>query len=74
MSPALGCRFYTLTDDVDVVYEVSKQVGDSREIGILWNNPDINIQWPDMEPIISKKEQQNLLVRDIDLSIYTNLV
>ena len=58
MSPGLGCGFYSLTDDVNVTYKISKLYGESEEIGIMWNDPDLKIPWPHREPIISKKDQQ----------------
>ena len=74
MSPGLGCAFYTLTDNVNVIYKISKLYGESKEIGILWNDPDLNIEWPNKNPIISKKDKKNFLVKDIKFQKYGDLI
>lgn len=38
--------FVTLTDDVEVTYEVSEFYTPNSESGIRFNDPEINIQWP----------------------------
>lgn len=38
--------FVTLTDDVEVTYEVSEFYTPGVEAGIRFNDPEINIQWP----------------------------
>jgi len=73
MSPGLGCGFYTLTNNVNVIYKISKLYGDSNEIGIRWNDPDLNIEWPNNDPIISEKDKKNLLIKDIDFEKYNDL-
>ena len=74
MSPGLGCGFYTLTDNVNVIYKISKLYGQSKDIGIRWNDSDLNIDWPSKDPILSKKDEENLLVKDIDFKKYKDLM
>lgn len=38
--------FVTLTDNVEVTYEVSEFYTPNSESGIRFNDPEINIQWP----------------------------
>lgn len=55
-----GCAhgFLTLEDHTDIMYEVSEFYAPNAERGLLWNDPEIGIQWP-MEPIlISEKDKQ----------------
>ena len=28
------------------------------ESGILWNDPEIGVKWPEMNPVLSKKDQE----------------
>ena len=74
MSPGLGCAFYALTDNVNVIYKISKLYGESKEIGIIWNDPDLNIDWPNDNPIVSEKDNNNLLLRDINFEKYDDLM
>lgn len=35
-----------------------------HEIGILWNDKDLNIKWPIKKPILSKKDQNNITFKE----------
>ncbi len=48
--------FLTLSDDVEVTYQVSEFYTPGAERGIRWNDPAIGIEWP-MEPtVMSRKD------------------
>lgn len=38
--------FCTLTRDCEVLYKVSADYGPSEEGGLLWNDPELGIEWP----------------------------
>jgi dTDP-4-dehydrorhamnose 3,5-epimerase len=48
--------FITLTDDVEVAYQVSQFYTPGKERGIRWNDPLFGIEWPTQTPIISEKD------------------
>jgi len=48
--------FFALEDNTVVLYQTSKEYDQSCERGIIWNDPDIGIKWPDMKPIVSQKD------------------
>lgn len=50
--------FCVLAKDADVLYKVSKEYSPKDELGIIWNDPTINISWPIEKPIISKKDNK----------------
>ena len=56
--------FYTLTDDVVLHYKCSKYRHSQSEIGILWNDSDLNIAWPKKKLIISEKDKNNYSFKD----------
>lgn len=57
--------FLALTDDVIFCYKQSAEYAPEREIGVLWNDPDLAIKWPlDGEPIVSAKDSRNRSFRD----------
>ena len=59
--------FITLTDDTEVMYFVSEAYNKPYEQGIIWNDPDLNIDWP-IKPInISEKDRKSSFLKDIFL-------
>ena len=50
--------FAVLGERVDFSYKVSSIYSAEHECGLIWNDPDIGIEWPVEEPILSKKDQQ----------------
>lgn len=58
--------FLALTDNVIFCYKQSAEYAPQREIGVLWNDPDLAIEWPlTQPPVISAKDQANALFRDV---------
>lgn len=50
--------FCTLSDDVMFLYKVDAVYAPHAEGGVLWNDPDLAIDWPlDGEPILSDKDR-----------------
>lgn len=56
--------FLALTDEVVIVYKMSKEYAPESDSGIIWNDPKLNIKWPIINPIISKKDSQLPLFQD----------
>lgn len=56
--------FFTLEDDVLVMYKVSDYYSPAHDGGIRWNDPDIAFPWPTRDIIISDKDGQLPLLRD----------
>jgi dTDP-4-dehydrorhamnose 3,5-epimerase len=52
--------FCTLTEVSEVVYKVDNYYSKEHECGIVWNDKTINIQWPEISPILSEKDKNNL--------------
>lgn len=48
--------FVTLTDDCEVIYEVSEFYTSEFEVGIKYNDPAFNIKWPIKITDISEKD------------------
>ena len=49
--------FVTLESDSEIVYKCSDYYAPETEGAILWNDPDIGIDWPtDADPILSEKD------------------
>ena len=55
-----GCAhgYQTLVDNTEVFYQVSQVYSPESERGILWNDPEFDIEWPtDKDLVISEKDQ-----------------
>ena len=66
-----GHGFLTLTNNAEVQYKVTKKWDPKFEKSILWNDPDLNIDWPlskleDLLPIISQKDSIGLLLKEAE--------
>ena len=57
--------FQVLEEDSEILYLHSGEWKKEYEIGVIWNDPDINVKWPLKETNISK--------RDMNLPRYKNL-
>ena len=59
--------FLTLSDHADVFYKTTDYYAPAYERAILWNDPDIGIEWPlTAEPALSAKDQAAQPFRDAD--------
>jgi dTDP-4-dehydrorhamnose 3,5-epimerase len=56
--------FCTLTDISEVVYKVDNIYSKDHERGIIWNDGDLKINWPVLQPILSDKDMNNLTFRE----------
>ncbi|MEM7030616.1 MAG: dTDP-4-dehydrorhamnose 3,5-epimerase [Chloroflexota bacterium] len=56
--------FYALTD-VTLTYIVDNYYNPADELGVHWNDPDLNLAWGTTNPIVSERDDQNPFLRDI---------
>lgn len=60
--PGFAHGFVVLSDIVDFNYKCTDYYHPEDEKGICWNDPDINIQWPENNPLLSVKDRGNPLL------------
>jgi len=48
--------FCTLRDDTEVLYKMSAEYAPSHEGGVLWNDADLGIAWPELEALTSPRD------------------
>jgi dTDP-4-dehydrorhamnose 3,5-epimerase len=63
--------FCTLTDCSEVLYKVDNCYSKESEAGIIWNDPDLNINWPVTDPILSAKDQNNMTLQEFVKKSYS---
>lgn len=54
----LAHGFVVLSEHADFEYKCTDYYDPSSEQCIIWNDPDIDIQWPIKHPILSEKDKQ----------------
>lgn len=58
--------FLTLTDDVEFLYRADSPYAPETERSIIWNDPDIGIDWRMESPILSEKDKIAPRFRECD--------
>ena len=65
--PGFAHGFCVLSERALFSYKCSDFYSQPSEVGVLWNDPDIGIEWPIAEPLLSDKDAKNLRLKDIPL-------
>jgi len=55
--------FVVLSDVADFIYKCTDYYHPQSEQGILWNDPDIGIEWPITDVQLSEKDQNNPVLK-----------
>ena len=61
--PGFAHGFATLSGIAEVQYKQTGFYEPATEGGIAWNDPDIAIQWPFRDPILSKRDQNQMSLK-----------
>ncbi len=61
-----GCAhgFVVLSETADVMYKCTDLYSPKDDRGLIWNDPDIGIDWPVADPVLSPKDAQLPRFRD----------
>ena len=72
--PGFAHGFYVLSETADVLYKATDSYSPEHERSIVWNDPDLNIQWPTAgkEPILSGKDAEGDSLKEADLFDYAD--
>jgi dTDP-4-dehydrorhamnose 3,5-epimerase len=57
--PGFAHGFYVLSKQAELVYKCTDYYAPAHERAILWNDPDIGIDWPlldENQPLLSSKD------------------
>lgn len=65
MSPGFAHGFCVLSDWADLHYKVSRNYDAQDEGGLLWNDPDVGIQWPLSGPAVTQRDSDYPRLRDL---------
>ncbi len=66
--------FLTLTENVEFVYKVDNLYSKECDRGIRFDDPEIGVDWGDIVPVLSKKDEDAPLLKDSDCAfVYGNI-
>jgi dTDP-4-dehydrorhamnose 3,5-epimerase len=65
LPPGLAHGFVVLSDSADFEYKCTDYYNPLYEECLLWNDPDIGIEWPIHNPILSEKDKLGKLFKDL---------
>ena len=63
--PGFAHGFVVLSESADFEYKCTDYYDPSDEGSLLWNDPHLNIPWPENDPKISKKDSNAMLLADL---------
>ena len=64
--PGFAHGFVVLSGSAEVLYKCTAEYAPENDRGILWNDPEIGIDWPVREPILSGKDRIHPVLRMAD--------
>lgn len=67
--PGFAHGFATLSDIADVSYKCTTSYKHEDDAGIAWNDPDIAVDWPISDPIVSDKDIKAPKLSDISIVV-----
>lgn len=63
-----GHAFLALTDNVEIQYKVDEYYSKVNDQSIIYNDSELHIKWPEMTFILSDKDKNAHLLKDIDIN------
>jgi len=62
--------FCVLSEIAEVIYKTTNVYCAESEAGIIWNDEDLNIEWPVKEPILSEKDRKLPTLKNADIKFH----
>jgi dTDP-4-dehydrorhamnose 3,5-epimerase len=60
-----GHGFCVLSETADVTYKLSSHYDPATEAGIAWDDPDVGIDWPVSDPMLSERDRAAPRLADV---------
>ena len=74
ISEGFAHGFLVRSETAEFCYKVTDFYHPGDEGGIMWNDPDIGIDWGDVSDVIlSDKDKKHPKLKDLDLSFFDNI-
>ncbi len=69
--PKFAHGFCVLSDTADFIYKCTDYYRPDDEGGLLWNDPEVGIEWPIASPLLSEKDKAYACLADIPPHLLT---
>jgi dTDP-4-dehydrorhamnose 3,5-epimerase len=66
LPPGVAHGFCTLGEENEILYKCTEYYYPDDEAGVLWNDPDLGIDWPIRDPIIKPRDAAFPRLREVD--------
>ncbi len=66
LPPGFAHGFLTLEENTVFSYKCTQVYNRESEESIIWNDPDLNITWPEKTPIITDRDRNGKLFKDFN--------
>lgn len=63
--PGFAHGFCVISEEADVIYKCTDFYAPDDEYGIIWNDPAIGIDWPEITPVLSDKDSKYKGLKEI---------
>jgi dTDP-4-dehydrorhamnose 3,5-epimerase len=70
--PGFAHGFVVLSETADFIYKCTDYYHPESEQGILWNDPDIGIEWPTIDIQLSAKDKLNVVLKNQPENLLTS--
>ncbi len=65
--PNFAHGFFVLSEEAEVFYKCTDLYAPDLERCIRWNDPDLSIPWPTVDPILSERDRSSPFLREAEL-------
>lgn len=65
--PGFAHGFYTVSETAEIMYKVTSEYSKEHERGIMWNDPEVNIEWPGEDILLSDKDKVYPALKEADV-------
>jgi dTDP-4-dehydrorhamnose 3,5-epimerase len=66
LPPGFAHGYQALSDVVDIAYKLTSLYDPSEEAGLMWNDPEIGIDWPITDPVLSERDKAWPGLREVE--------
>lgn len=63
--PGFAHGFQVISDMAEIIYKTTREYSPSHEAGIIWNDSELNIDWPIKEPLLSVRDRQWPMLKEL---------
>jgi len=67
LPPGFAHGFLTLSDKAHFLYKCTDEYDKASEAGIRWDDPDIGIEWPMRDVVVSERDAALPFIKDVVL-------